>query len=95
VCPILPAHAGAVVRGDQYRSHSAEPQHVGCRSTVMSMGLLPTLAFSDPRGDPHWAGRDRIPVDGNVSIGLPVSSGGTTTDVRGPPYHELEMRYPG
>jgi hypothetical protein len=59
------------------------------------MGLLSSLAFSDPHLDPYGAGRARIPVDGSASIGLPVTSGWTTADVRGPPWHELEMRYPG
>jgi hypothetical protein len=59
------------------------------------MGLLPTLVFSDPRHDPYGAGRGRIPVDGSASIGLPLSSVWTTTDVGGQTHHELEMRYPG
>jgi hypothetical protein len=53
--------------------------------TVMAMGLLPTLAFSDPHRDPHWAGRGWIPLDRIASIRPPVSSGGTPTDVRGQP----------
>jgi hypothetical protein len=95
VCPIRPPHAGAVARGGQYRSHSAEPHDAGFRFTVMATGLLPTLALSDPHRDPHRAGRGRIPLDQSASIRLPVSSGWTSTDVRGQPYHELEMRYPG
>jgi hypothetical protein len=89
--PIRPAPAGVVVRGDQQRYESADPLFVG----IVPPGLLPTLGFSDPHGDPHWGGRGRIPVDGSASIGLPVSSGWTTTDVRGPPWHELGMRYRG
>jgi hypothetical protein len=53
----------------------------GLRFTVMAMGLLPTLAFSDP----HRAGRGRIPLDQSASIRPPVSSGWTSTDVRGQP----------
>ena len=80
-----PAQAGAAVRGDQHRSHRAEPHHADFRLTVMATELLPTLAFSDPHRDPDWGGQGRIPVDRNASIGLPVKSGWTTTDVRGPP----------
>src|ERR1035437_5084906 len=67
----------------------------GFRFTVMAMGLLPTLAFSDPHRDPHWAGRGWIPLDRIASIRPLVSSGGTPTHVRGQPEHELGMRYPG
>jgi hypothetical protein len=55
------------------------------RFTVVALGLLPTLAFSDPRHDPHGAGRGRTPLDQIASIRLPVNSGWTFTDVRGQP----------
>jgi hypothetical protein len=71
--------------GDISEMRTRARRDAGIRLTAMTMGLLPTLAFSDPRCDPHWAGRGWIPVDGNASIGLPVSSGWTATDVRGPP----------
>jgi hypothetical protein len=70
-------------------------RNAGFRLTVMAMGLLPTLAFSDPHHDPHWAAQGRIPVDGSASIVRPLSSGWTTTDVGGRAECELEMRYPG
>ena len=44
---------------------------------IVELGLLPTLAFSDPHRDPYGAGRGRIAVDGSASIGLAASSGWT------------------
>ena len=50
------------------------------------MGLLPTLAFSDPHRDPYGAGRGRIPVDRSASIGLPSEF---RMDHRGRPWTTL------
>jgi hypothetical protein len=68
-------------------------QFVTCRAARRRLGVPPVVASSemavvcrtsrqaalDPRRDPHWAGRERIPLDGSASIELPVSSGWTTT----------------
>jgi hypothetical protein len=73
---------------DQFRDTSAYTparRDAGFRFRVMAMGLLPTLAFSDPHRDPHRARRGQIPLDRIASIRLPVSSGWTSTDVRGQP----------
>jgi hypothetical protein len=69
--PVRSAHAGAVVRGDQNHSHSAEPHHASFRFRVMATDLPPTLAFSDPQVDPYGAGRARIQVDGARQSGWP------------------------
>jgi hypothetical protein len=55
----------------------------GPRFTAMAMGLLPTLAFSDPHHDPHRPGRGRIPLDGSASIVRTFRTGRTFTDVGG------------
>jgi hypothetical protein len=50
------------------------------------MGLLPTLALSDPHRDPHWAGQGRIPLDGSAANPTTSQSG---LDLHGRPWTAL------